>query len=162
MHTEKSQEQDRQAKSAFFSVLSVRQAFAVPAFGNEKHSGRIYGPDRHHPWRGRDGDFHNFNLCFRDDPAYQVIAFTAAQIPQIAGRRYPPELAGGGYPEGIPIFPEAELLACCAAIAVGQAVFSYSDIAYHEVLHLAALVTAAGAAFLLLAPGRRCCRAPGR
>ncbi len=97
-------------------------------------------------------DFHNFNLCFREDPAYRVIAFTAAQIPDIAGRRYPPELAGPGYPDGIPIFAEAELDELLRHERVELAVLAYSDLAYPEVLHLAARANAAGAAFLLLAP----------
>ncbi len=97
-------------------------------------------------------DFHNFNLCFRDDPAYRVIAFTAAQIPDVAGRRYPPELAGPAYPAGIPIVAETELDDLLHREGADLAVFSYSDLAYSEVLHLAARTNAAGAAFWLLAP----------
>ncbi len=99
-------------------------------------------------------DFHNFNTVYRDDPAIRVVAFTAAQIPEIAGRRYPPELAGAHYPQGIPIVPEAELSALIARHQVRQVVFSYSDIAYVELMHKAALVTAAGADFLLLGASR--------
>jgi predicted GTPase len=99
-------------------------------------------------------DFHNFNICFRDDPGYRVAAFTAAQIPDIAGRRYPPELAGPCYPEGIPIWPEEELAERVRREGIDLAVFSYSDLAYPEVMHLAARANAAGADFLLLAPRR--------
>ncbi len=99
-------------------------------------------------------DFHNFNVCFRHDPGYRVAAFTAAQIPNIAGRRYPPELAGPAYPQGIPIFPEEELPELIDREGIDLAVLSYSDLAYADVLHLAARVNAAGADFLLLAPQR--------
>lgn len=95
-------------------------------------------------------DFHNFNTCFRDNPRYQVVAFTAAQIPGIADRRYPAELAGAGYPAGIPIYPEAELTTLIARLGVEIVVFSYSDVAHRQVMHLAAEATAAGAEFRLL------------
>lgn len=72
-------------------------------------------------------DFHNFNLVYRDDPASEVVAFTAAQIPGIAGRRYPPALAGRLYPEGIPIVPEAGLESLCRRERVARVVFAYSD-----------------------------------
>jgi predicted GTPase len=97
-------------------------------------------------------DFHNFNVLFRDREAYEVVAFTAAQIPNIAGRRYPPELAGELYPEGIPIEDEAELAALIRKHAIDEAVFSYSDVSYESLMHLASRVQAAGAAFVL--PGR--------
>jgi predicted GTPase len=97
-------------------------------------------------------DFHNFNVVYRDDPRYEVVAFTAAQIPDIAGRRYPPELAGPHYPEGIPIFDEQELAALVGRLAVGQVVFSYSDVSYAYVMHRAAIANAAGADFVLLGP----------
>lgn len=97
-------------------------------------------------------DFHNFNVVFRNDPGTQVVAFTATQIPNIAGRRYPPELAGPLYPEGIPILPEMELDALIKAHAVDRVVFAYSDISHVELMHRAARVAAAGADFLLLGP----------
>nr|NIV33285.1 GTPase [Anaerolineae bacterium] len=82
-------------------------------------------------------DFHNFNVYFRDNPDYQVLAFTAAQIPNIEGRRYPPELAGELYPEGIPIHPEAELSDLVRRHQVAQVVFAYSDVSHETVMHKA-------------------------
>jgi len=99
-------------------------------------------------------DFHNFNVVYRDDPAVEVVAFTAAQIPGIAGRRYPAALAGPLYPEGIAIVPEAELEALIRAHEVEQIVFAYSDLAHAEVMHLASRALAAGADFTLLGPQR--------
>lgn len=99
-------------------------------------------------------DFHNFNVVFRDDPRYHVVAFTAAQLPGIAGRRYPPELAGMRYPEGIPIVPESELEALCRANRVGLVVFAYSDVTHETVMHLASRALACGADFSLLGPDR--------
>ncbi len=95
-------------------------------------------------------DFHNFNVRFRDDSRYRVEAFTAFQIPGIAGRIYPPELAGQLYPAGIPIFDESELPALIERFRVDEVVFSYSDIPHVEVMHRAALVNVAGADFSLL------------
>ncbi|MFQ3536585.1 MAG: cyclic 2,3-diphosphoglycerate synthase [Aggregatilineales bacterium] len=95
-------------------------------------------------------DFHNFNVCFRDDPSVEVVAFTAAQIPGIEGRRYPPELAGARYPEGIPIYDEAELPRLIAEFGVERVYFSYSDISHSYVMHKAAQVLALGADFGLL------------
>jgi predicted GTPase len=99
-------------------------------------------------------DFHNFNVVYRDDPAFEVVAFTAAQIPGIAGRRYPPALAGPLYPEGIAIVPEAELVALIRAREIEQIVFAYSDLAHAEVMHRASRALAAGADFVLLGPQR--------
>jgi predicted GTPase len=98
-------------------------------------------------------DFHNFNVVYRDDDRCEVVAFTAAQIPDIAGRRYPPELAGPLYPEGIPIYAEEDLAALIATHGVQQVVFSYSDVSYAHVMHRASLVNAAGADFSLLGAG---------
>jgi len=97
-------------------------------------------------------DFHNFNVVFRDDTRYEVVGFTAAQIPNIAGRRYPPDLAGPLYPDGVPIFPEDELAALVERFTVRQVVFSYSDVSYNYVMHRAAIANAAGADFVLLGP----------
>ena len=97
-------------------------------------------------------DFHNFNVVYRDDTRYDVVGFTAAQIPNIAGRRYPPELAGPLYPQGIPIFAEEELEALIERFHVRQAVFSYSDVSYQYVMHRAAVAQASGADFVLLGP----------
>jgi predicted GTPase len=97
-------------------------------------------------------DFHNFNVVYREDRAYDVVGFTAAQIPNIAGRRYPAELAGPLYPEGVPIWPEGELRARVEELGVRQVVFSYSDVSYPEVMHKAAASNAAGADFVLLGP----------
>ena len=95
-------------------------------------------------------DFHNFNIYFRDNPRYRVAAFTAAQIPSIEGRRYPPELAGGAYPEGIPIHPESELAGLIRRHKADLVVFSYSDIPHVDVMHKASMVMAEGADFILI------------
>nr|ABD75764.1 hypothetical protein [uncultured bacterium] len=95
-------------------------------------------------------DFHNFNTYFRDKEAYQVVAFTAAQIPDIDGRKYPPELAGKLYPEGIPIYAEAELPRLIRDLKVETCVFSYSDLPYQKVMNIGAVVNAAGANFTML------------
>lgn len=97
-------------------------------------------------------DFHDFNVVYRYDSACEVIAFTAAQIGGIAGRRYPPELAGPLYPEGIPIVDESELDALLRGRAIDEVVFAYSDIAHEQVMHLASRALAAGADFTLLGP----------
>ncbi len=97
-------------------------------------------------------DFHNFNTVYRDDPAVRVIAFTATQIPGIADRRYPAELAGALYPAGIPIRAESELERLCADEAVDEVVFAYSDVPHEEVMHIASRALAAGADFTLLGP----------
>jgi predicted GTPase len=97
-------------------------------------------------------DFHNFNVYFRGNPAYHVVAFTAAQIPNIADRRYPASLAGPGYPYGIPIQVESELEQLIRDHTVDVAVFSYSDVSHEHVMHLASRTLAAGADFLLLGP----------
>jgi predicted GTPase len=95
-------------------------------------------------------DFHNFNTVYRDNPDYQVVAFTATQIPDIAGRRYPAELAGELYPGGIPIFDESELVDLIQREKVDVAVFSYSDVTHATVMHLACLCIACGCDFELL------------
>jgi predicted GTPase len=95
-------------------------------------------------------DFHNFNVYFRDNPRYQIIAFTAAQIPRIEGRLYPPELAGSLYPEGIPIYPEAQLNELIREHQVDLVALSYSDIPHMEVMHKASAVMAGGADFILI------------
>lgn len=97
-------------------------------------------------------DFHNFNTCFRGNENYNVVAFTAAQIPDIDGRKYPKELAGKLYPKGIPIFPEQELPAIIKKFKVDDCVFSYSDVTYQKVMSVSAIVNAAGANFVLLGP----------
>ena len=99
-------------------------------------------------------DFHNFNVAFRDDPAVEVVAFTAAQIPDIAGRRYPPELAGALYPQGIPIDDEGRLELLCRTHRVDEVVFAYSDVPHAHVMHLASRALASGADFALLGPRR--------
>ena len=99
-------------------------------------------------------DFHNFNTCFRDNPDYKVVAFTAAQIPDIADRKYPAELAGKLYPEGIPIYEEKDLEGLIKKLNVDECVFSYSDIPYNRVMHIGARVNAAGADFKLLGTGK--------
>jgi predicted GTPase len=99
-------------------------------------------------------DFHDFNVVFRDDTSVEVVAFTATQIPGIADRRYPPELAGDRYPEGIPIVPEARLEDLIREEHVDGVVFAYSDVAHETVMHAASRVLAAGADFRLLGPRR--------
>lgn len=99
-------------------------------------------------------DFHNFNMLYRDNAAYTVVAFTAAQIPDIAGRKYPAALAGKLYPNGIPIVEEKDLEALIAKHRVEEVVFSYSDVTYRHVMSIGSRVTAAGAHFKMLsAPG---------
>ena len=97
-------------------------------------------------------DFHNFNVYFRDNPDYQVVAFTATQIPNIEGRLYPPVLAGSLYPQGIPIYPEADLPHLIEAHQINQVIFAYSDVSHETVMHRASAVLAAGADFRLLGP----------
>ena len=97
-------------------------------------------------------DFHDFNMRFRDDASSRVVAFTAAQIPDITDRRYPPGLAGTLYPDGIPIHPEAELTELIQRERVDQVYLSYSDLPHAEVMHRASTVLAAGAGFGLLGP----------
>jgi len=99
-------------------------------------------------------DFHNFNVFFRDNPDYEVVAFTATQIPYIENRRYPAELAGDRYPAGIPILGEGELERLIVEERIDAAIFSYSDITYDYVMHVSARVMAAGANFMLLGPAQ--------
>ena len=94
-------------------------------------------------------DFHNFNTLYRSDPSHHVVAFTATQIPDIAGRKYPAELAGPGYPDGIPIHAESELEQLIGQNNGALVLFSYSDVSHEHVMHLAARANAAGASFLL-------------
>jgi predicted GTPase len=97
-------------------------------------------------------DFHNFNVFFRNRPEYKVVCFTATQIPNIEGRRYPKELAGRGYPLGIPIFPEKDLPRLIKKYDADIVVFSYSDISHINVMHKASIVLAADADFWILGP----------
>ena len=106
-------------------------------------------------------DFHDFNVVYRPDPSVEVVAFTAAQIPGIADRRYPAELAGDHYPHGIPILPEADLDQIVREAGVETVVFAYSDVSHETVMHAASRALAAGADFTLLGPERtmlRSCR----
>ena len=95
-------------------------------------------------------DFHNFNVYFKENPRYNVVAFTAAQIPDIAGRLYPPELAGETYPQGIPIYPEDQLAELIGRHKVDLVAFSYSDVPHVDVMHKASLAMAEGADFILI------------
>jgi len=97
-------------------------------------------------------DFHNFNTYFRGNDIYNVVAFTAAQIPDIDGRKYPAELAGDLYPDGIPIHAEEDLPNLIQELKADICVFSYSDVTYHKVMSVSAIVNAAGADFMLLGP----------
>ncbi len=99
-------------------------------------------------------DFHDFLVVFRDDPAFEVVAFTATQIPGIDRRVFPAALAGPGYPDGIPIVPEAELPSLIEDRGADQVVFAYSDVSHVELMHKASLVQASGADFVLLDPER--------
>ena len=98
-------------------------------------------------------DFHNFNTVFRDNKKYEVLAFTATQIPNIAGRKYPARLAGKLYPKGIPIHPETELPRLIKGLEIDEVVFSYSDVSFQYVMNKASLVMALGADFKLLGAG---------
>ncbi len=95
-------------------------------------------------------DFHNFNTCYRDNKHYNVVAFTAAQIPDIEGRKYPAELSGELYPDGIPIYAQGDLSNLIKKLDVDLCAFSYSDVSYQEVMSVAAEVNTAGANFLLI------------
>ncbi len=95
-------------------------------------------------------DFHNFNVAFRNNKGYEVVAFTATQIPNIAGRKYPSELAGRLYPEGIPIYDEKELTGLIKKHKIDDVVFSYSDVPHEYVMHKASEVQAAGASFVIM------------
>ncbi len=97
-------------------------------------------------------DFHNFNVVYRDNEDYEVVAFTATQIPNIAGRRYPAELAGRLYPDGIPIYDEKDLPDIVKKYNVDEVVFSYSDVSYNYVMGKSAIANVAGADFKLLSP----------
>src|SRR5256714_14890886 len=97
-------------------------------------------------------DFHNFNLVYRGREEFQVVGFTATEIRNLEGRVYPPELAGELYPDGIPIWPEADLERAIARHAVDEVVFAYSDVTHEHVMHLASRALAAGASYRLLSP----------
>jgi len=97
-------------------------------------------------------DFHNFNTFFRNNDQYNVVAFTAAQIPDIDGRKYPAQLAGKAYPKGIPIYAEEELPKLIKDLKVQDCVFAYSDVPYKRVMNISSIVNAAGANFMLLGP----------
>jgi predicted GTPase len=97
-------------------------------------------------------DFHNFNVYFRDNPAYEVVAFTATQIPGIEKRRYPADLAGPQYPQGIPIYPEEELSKLIRDHHISQVIFAYSDVPHEYVMHKASLALACNADFRLMGP----------
>jgi len=97
-------------------------------------------------------DFHNFNVFYRDNEEYEVVAFTATQIPNISGRKYPAELAGRLYPDGIPIYDEKDLPEIVKKYGVDEVVFSYSDVSYPYIMHRASIANVAGADFRLLSP----------
>ncbi len=107
----------------------------------------------------RDHVAGNFNVFFRDNPEYTVVGFTAGQLPNIAGRRYPAALAGSRYPDGIPIDAESELAQLIRERRVDGVVFSYSDVSHEQVMHLASQALAAGADYLLLGPRHTMLRA---
>ena len=99
-------------------------------------------------------DFHNFQVCFREDPSTEVVGFSAAQIPGIENRVFPPELSGPLYPQGIPIFAEPELPAIIRRHGIQQVILAYSDLSHEEVMHRASLVMSLGADFLMMGPDR--------
>ncbi len=99
-------------------------------------------------------DFHNFNVIYRDNEQYDVVAFTATQIPNISGRKYPAALAGRLYPDGIPIYEEKNLEELIRAHAIDEVVFSYSDVSYQYVMSLGTRASKAGAHFKLLSASR--------
>ena len=103
-------------------------------------------------------DFHNFNVAYRGDRRYEVVAFTATQIPFIDDRRYPPSLAGERYPNGIAIHDESELTQLIKDEHVDDVVFSYSDVSHEYVMHKGSQALAAGANFVLLGPRGPCAR----
>ncbi|MGQ9483664.1 MAG: hypothetical protein ACUVSA_01470 [Desulfosoma sp.] len=105
-------------------------------------------------------DFHNFNVYFRNNPRYRVVAFTAAQIPDIEGRCYPSELAGPGYPDGIPIHLEEHLADLIREYRVDLVAFSYSDVPHLDVMRKASLVMAEGADLFSLGPATPCFERP--
>jgi len=98
-------------------------------------------------------DFHNFNVYFRDNKDYKVVAFTATQIPDIEDRMYPPQLAGSLYKKGIQIYPESRLAELIETHKVDQVVHAYSDVAHPDVMHAASIAMAAGADFRIMGPG---------
>ncbi|MGR3311231.1 MAG: GTPase, partial [Candidatus Brocadiales bacterium] len=99
-------------------------------------------------------DFHNFNVCFRNNETYEVVAFTATQIPNIEDRKYPAELADSLYPNGIPIHPEEDLTGLIKKHNADEVIFSYSDIPHNYVMHKASQVMAAGANFTVMGAKR--------
>ena len=119
--------------------------------GSKLKSGHLQGEPIHVIILGAGGrDFHDFNTFFKGHPSYRVVAFTAAQIPYIANRIYPPELAGPYYPDGIPIFPEEELPRMLSKYPVDQVIFSYSDVSHEEIMDKASLVISRGKDFVFL------------
>lgn len=107
-------------------------------------------------------DFHNFNTFFRNNSDYEVVAFTATQIPDIEDRRYPAELAGAFYPEGNPVYAEEKLEELIKKLKADICVFAYSDVPHQHVMAAAARVNAAGASFMLLGPNKPCCSRQNR
>jgi predicted GTPase len=121
-------------------------------FENKSKSGRSKEPIQVIILGAGGRDFHNFNTYFRKHPSYRVVAFTATQIPFIANRVYPPELAGPHYPKGIPIYPEEELPRLLSEYLVDQVIFSYSDVSHEELMDKASWVISKGQDFVFLGP----------
>ena len=120
--------------------------------GNKSRGGRSKEPIRVVILGAGGRDFHNFNTYFKGHPSYRVMAFTATQIPFIADRTYPPELAGPHYPKGIPIYPEEELPRLLSEYLVDQVIFSYSDVSHEALMDKASLVLSKGPDFVFLGP----------
>jgi predicted GTPase len=135
-------------------VSSTLEAKRLPSTTVDTDRRPQMGPHRVLIMGAAGRDFHDFNVVYRSDPTVEVVAFTATQIPGIADRRYPPELAGTHYPEGIPIVPEADLEHVVREREVDTVVFAYSDVSHDTVMHAASRALAAGADFELLGPNR--------
>ena len=131
-----------------------KSAVGASAFREAEKGKSMTGPRRVVIAGAGGRDFHNFNVVFRDDPSKQVVAFTATQIPGLAGRTYPLELAGKLYPQGIPILAEAQLEAIAKSAGLDELIFAYSDVSHAQVMRLASRALALGADFRLLGPGR--------
>jgi predicted GTPase len=127
-------------------VVAVPQTILTQSINKEN----IFMPTRTLIMGAAGRDFHNFNVYFRDNPDYEVVAFTATQIPDIEGRTYPAELAGTQYPKGIPIYAETDLVKLIQEKKVDQVIFAYSDVSHETVMHKASTVLAAGADFRLM------------
>ena len=143
---------DTPKKSFIFSFFISRKLFKLTVVTRETIRGLYFMTEKKKVLiMGAAGrDFHNFNVYFRENPDYEVVAFTATQIPDIHGRKYPPELSGKLYPKGIPIYAEEDMIKLIKENNVDTVVFAYSDLPYPYVMQKSAMVNAAGADFVLM------------